>query len=237
MAIAVGLCDDNPMQIEVLEGYLRDCAWAGRLDVYSSTDPAGFLEMVRDKRPEVVFLDIDMGETSGIQLGEAIKALDAGVVLIYVTAHEKYALEAFGVRAFHYLLKPLTKEAFDRALGEGLRHLEKSAVKEEPTFTLRTKKEVACLRYEEILYFEKVGHKIRIRAGERDYFYYGNFKGLLVQLDAGFFVQCHQGYIANVAKIRGFRDKTLFLGKGISLPVSRSYCDAVKNVLAERLFE
>ena len=159
------------------------------------------------------------------------------MVLIYVTAHEKYAMEAFGVRAFHYLLKPLTKEAFDRTLDEGLRHVEKPAVKEEPTFTIRTKKEVASLRYSEILYFEKVGHKIRIHAGERDYFYYGNFKGLLVQLDTGFFVQCHQGYIANVAKIRGFRDKTLFLGKGISLPVSRSYCDAVRNVLAQRLFE
>ena len=70
MAITVGLCDDNPMQIEVLEGYLRDCAWADRLDVFSSTDPAAFLELVRNRRPEVVFLDIDMGETNGIQLGK-----------------------------------------------------------------------------------------------------------------------------------------------------------------------
>lgn len=237
MAITVGLCDDNPVQIEVLEGYLRDSACAVDLDLVSSTDPVAFLELVRVKQPEMIFLDIDMGAVSGIKLGEEIKALDENVVLVYVTAHEKYAVEAFGVRAFHYLLKPLSREAFGKVLGEGLRLVEKSKAKADGTFVLKTKKEVARLRYDEILCFEKMGHKIRIRLSQRDYFYYGNFTGLLAQLDDASFVQCHQGYIANIAKIRGFRDKTLFLDHGVSLPVSRSYADAVKAVLAEWLFD
>ena len=81
-----------------------------------------------------------------------------------------------------------------------------------------------------------MGHKIKIHTRERDYYYYDNIVNLLSTIGSDAFIQCHQGYIANISQIRGFRDKTLFLSDNAELPVSRTYADAVKNILAERLF-
>ena len=236
MAITIGVCDDNPQQVGLLVQYLNNNQRAEAFDIIKSTDPAEFMELLQNKKPRLVFLDIDMGQTSGIRLGEKIKALYEDTVLVYITAHEKYALEAFGVRAFHYLLKPLTRDQFNEVLEEGIRHIENAAAKAKKTLTVKTKKEVVCLDFGDIVYFEKTGHKIKIHTRERDFFYYDNFANLLDTLGTDSFIQCHQGYIANISMIRGFRDKTLFLEDSIALPVSRTFTDTVKKTLADRLF-
>ena len=236
MTITIGVCDDNPQQIGLLIQYINSNHRANEFDIISSTDPEEFLNLIQNKKPQLAFLDIDMGETSGIQLGEKIKALYEDAILVYVTAHEKYALEAFGVRAFHYLLKPLTRKKFDAVLEEALSRIEKAPAKAEKTLTVKTKKETVRLGFGDIVYFEKTGHRIKIHTEDRDLYYYDNFANLLDTIGSDVFIQCHQGFIANISKIRGFRDKTLSLCDNIELPVSRTYTDAVKKKLAERLF-
>ncbi len=237
MAITIGVCDDNPQQVGLLTSFLRSHHRADEFDLITSTSPAEFLALVRNKAPRLVFLDIDMGETSGIQLGEEIKALYQDAVLVFVTAYENYALEAFGVRAFHYLLKPLTRENFDIVLDEALSFIQSAPVKTEKALTVKTKKEVVHLNFSDIVYFEKMGHKVKIHTKERDLYYYDNFTNLLGTIGTADFLQCHQGYIVNVGKIRAFREKTLFLDGDIALPVSRTYMDTVKKMLAQQLFD
>ena len=154
MAITIGVCDDNPEQVGVLIQYIRSHHGADWLDVIESTNPETFMVLLQDKKPQIVFLDIDMGGINGISVGERIKTLYKDVVLVYVTAHEKYALEAFDVRAFHYLLKPLTRKRFDEVLEEALKHIEKAPVKSDKTLMIKIKKEVVCLNYGDVVYFE-----------------------------------------------------------------------------------
>ncbi len=234
MAIKIGICDDNPQQVELLEKYINP--GADEYEIIKSTDPEEFLNLVQSRKPQLLFLDIDMGRISGLELGEQIKARYEDTAIIYITAYEKYALEAFGVRAFHYLLKPLTGDKFNDVFREALRHIENARTKTEKTITVKTKKEVVSLKLSDIIYFEKTGHSIKIHTLHRDLSYYDNFKNLLAMLGAETFIQCHQGYIANTSRITGFRDKTLYLDDHSELPVSRTYTDAVKKILAERLF-
>ena len=236
MAMTIGVCDDNPQQVGLLVQYLNRHPRAAEFDIIQSTDPDDFLKLVQNKMPQLVFLDIDMGAANGISLGEQIKALSKDAVIVYVTAHEKYALDAFGVRAFHYLLKPLTREKFEEVLEEALKYIDTAPVKSDKTLTIKTKKQIICLDYSDIVFFEKTGHKIKIHTAERDFYYYDNFANLLATLGSNAFIQCHQGFIANISMITGFCDKTLFLGENIALPVSRSYIDTVKKMLTQRLF-
>ncbi|MEN6326442.1 MAG: LytTR family DNA-binding domain-containing protein [Syntrophomonas sp.] len=237
MVFTIGICDDCPEQIELFIQYLNNYQNGDEFTIVKSTDPEDFLMKLEVNKPQLVFLDIDMGEMSGIQLGEKIKALYKDTIIVYITAYEKYALEAFRVRAFHYLLKPLTEEKFHYVLEEALRFIKKESANEPAkTFTVQTKGEIVCLNYSDILYFEKIGHRIKVHTVNRDIYYYGNLARLIEQIDANSFIQCHQGYIANVDKIRGFRDKTLFLNGNLQLPVSRSFAENVKEMLAGRLF-
>lgn len=237
MQLIIGICDDNAEQVYLLTQYLNDYPCDDVYNVIQSTDPQEFFEMLRTNTPHIVFLDIDMGEINGIELGNKIKALNENAIIVYITAHEKYALDAFRVRAFHYLLKPLTKEKFNQVLTEAVELLEKNmGNKPDNIFTIQTKGEIIRLHYSEICYFEKVGHKIKVHTNNRDICYYDNLLNLLGQLDADSFIQCHQGFIANVDKIRGFKEKTLYLSEGLQLPVSRPYVEPIKEMLAKRLF-
>jgi len=237
MTLTIGICDDYLEQVQLLLKYLDSCRDQNEFRIIEATEPQGFLMKMEADRPQLVFLDIDMGEMNGIQLGEKIKTLYEDTVIVYITAYEKYALEAFRVRAFHYLLKPLTKEKFNHVLEEAIQFIKRDRVpNQDKIFTVQVKGEIICLKYSEIYYFEKSGHKIKVHTQKCDIYYYSNLYGLLEEIDADSFIQCHQGYIVNVDKIRGFREKTLFLDGNLQLPVSRSYTENVKEMLAKRLF-
>ena len=69
------------------------------------------VERLMEQRADVLFLDISMPKTSGMQLAEALRKLKNPPAVVFVTAYSEYALEAFGVDAVDYLMKPVTKEA------------------------------------------------------------------------------------------------------------------------------
>ncbi|MCG8533034.1 MAG: LytTR family transcriptional regulator, partial [Desulfovibrionales bacterium] len=94
---------------------------------------------------------------------------------------------------------------------------------------------IICLYYDDICCFEKMRHKIKVYTVNSIVEFYGSFKSLLNEIDTGLFVKCHQGYIINKDKIKGYKDKTLNMEGDLRIPVSRSYNVNVKEMLAERL--
>ncbi len=237
MILTVGICDDCSEHADLLEKYISGYQVENKLRIIKSTDPQRFLQIAQEEKLRLVFLDIDMNRMDGIELGKKIKAMDADTVIIYVTAHEKYALEAFRVRAFHYLVKPVTKEKVSAVLTEAMAFIRRTGRTDTgKVFTVRRKGETVSLRMDDIACFEKTGHKIRVHAAGRIEEYYDNFVRLIDLIDKDNFIQCHQGYIVNVTKIRAFRDKTLFLEGGLEVPVSRTFSEKVREALSKRLF-
>jgi two-component system LytT family response regulator len=224
--------------VDLLKLYLGGRRGEDELTFVSATEPRCFLEQARTQRIDLAFLDIDMAGMDGIELGGKLREMHADTVIVYVTAHEKYALEAFRVRAFHYLVKPLTRDKVLEVLSEALAHIRRGGrtAKLEEAFTLQRKGETVTLRMGDIACFEKMGHKIRVHTAGGYEEYYGNFTGLTGRLDTQDFIQCHQGYIVCVAKIRIYRDKTLFLDGGLKIPVSRMFAEKVRAALARLLF-
>ncbi len=237
--LTIGVCDDQPLQVQLLLRYLHEyMADACEYRVIASSQPIEFLQRLETEKPDFVFLDVNMDDMNGIKLGEEIRARYPDAMLVYVTAYGQYALDAFRVRAFHYLLKPIERDAFVALMREALDYLKRAANRpSEQHFAVRVKGEIARFSYSEILYFEKMGHCVVVHASNRDISYYGNMQSLMEELNSDVFAQCHQGYVVNLDKVRAFRDKTLRLDGGAEVPVSRSYADHVKSILVKRLFD
>jgi DNA-binding LytR/AlgR family response regulator len=237
MTYTVGICDDCPEQVGLLAGYLDACHGEDEFRVIHSSEPETFLELLKTDKPDLVFLDINMGRMNGIELGGKIRAFYDKTVLIYITGYGKYAIDAFRVRAFHYLLKPVTKENFSQVLHEALTHIRKdNIINAEKTFSVQIKGEILNLYYSDICYFEKIGHKIKIHTPSRDVYYYDRLYNLIGSLDRNTFVRCHQGYVVNIDKIRSFRDGMLHLDGKLELPVGKTYAEGVRDRLAKHLF-
>lgn len=103
--------DDERLALERLQRLLTE---TGRVDIVgSSTDPENALTQLRAQPVDVIFLDIQMPELSGFDL---LSRLDADIPVIFTTAFDQYAIEAFAVNSVDYLLKPIEPERLERAL-------------------------------------------------------------------------------------------------------------------------
>lgn len=103
--------DDERLALERLQRLLSE---TGRVDIVgSSTDPEKALAQLRTRTVDVIFLDIQMPELSGFDL---LSRLDADIPVIFTTAFDQYAIEAFTVNSVDYLLKPIEPERLERAL-------------------------------------------------------------------------------------------------------------------------
>ena len=105
------LVDDEPLALKRLARMLVE---AGRIEVAgSSTDPVEAIDAIRKARPEILFLDIEMPGMSGFEM---LSRLDPEPLVVFTTAYDQYALQAFGVNSIDYLLKPIEAQQLKRAL-------------------------------------------------------------------------------------------------------------------------
>ncbi|MEK8128037.1 response regulator [Paenibacillus filicis] len=106
--------DDEQPSIDIMKLMLvKD----GRLEIAGAfSNPAEALACLPQLKPDVVFLDVNMPIINGLELGERINELDEDIELVYVTAYDQYALEAFRLNAIDYILKPYTPEHLGRTI-------------------------------------------------------------------------------------------------------------------------
>jgi two-component system LytT family response regulator len=111
--VNVIIVDDEPAGRRTLK---EGCtAFADLTVIGEFGDPQRALEAIREKRPDVLFLDIQMASMSGLELARALDP-EALPIIVFVTAFDEYAVEAFDVSAVDYLLKPFDDERFERTI-------------------------------------------------------------------------------------------------------------------------
>lgn len=119
MTLRVLVVDDEPLARRRLAALLHDVPWARQ--VGEAEDGQSALEAVLRLRPDIVLLDIQMPELSGIQVLERLRGLDPAPAVVYTTAHDQYAVTAFELEAVDYCLKPFGARRLLTAL-ERARH-------------------------------------------------------------------------------------------------------------------
>jgi two-component system LytT family response regulator len=108
------LIDDEPLAVSHLRRLIKD---TGRVKIAgSSSDPTRRFGQLRVSRPNVLFLEIQMPGTSGFDLLEKLRPPQP--LVMFVTAYDRYALEAFKVNSIDYLLKPVTPQELERAIAK-----------------------------------------------------------------------------------------------------------------------
>ncbi|MFZ0428487.1 MAG: LytTR family DNA-binding domain-containing protein [Acidobacteriota bacterium] len=203
------------------------------------------LEAVRkieEIRPDLVFLDIQMPGLNGFEVLEALHGQRPCV--IFTTAYDQYAIQAFEVRALDYLLKPFEedrlKEAIERAVGEvGDRAARESRIDElldevrrrQPLLSrilLRRAGRIAFIETREISRISAEEKYVRLYVGGKTYLHRDALQSLESRLDPSRFVRVHRGEILNMEFIRELRpvghgDYVILLRDGTQVPLGRTF--------------
>jgi two-component system, LytTR family, response regulator len=214
-------------------------------------DASEAIEAIARKKPELVFLDVQMAGASGFDVLEAIGS-DHMPVVIFATAYDKYALRAFDVHALDYLLKPFDEERFQKALDRARKDLEKRGSSEENLRALlaslragqgylhrlvvKSGGRVTFLKAADIDWVEASGNYITLHVGRDTHLLRGTVATLEVKLDREQFVRIHRSAIVNLDRIKELQpwargEQILVLKDGTRLTVGRAFRDRLEKFL------
>ncbi|HYE15724.1 MAG TPA: LytTR family DNA-binding domain-containing protein [Pyrinomonadaceae bacterium] len=215
------------------------------------------VEAVRNLKPDLVFLDVQMPEMDGFRALEELGG-EAPPAVIFVTAHDQFALRAFEVHALDYLLKPFDPERLAAAaarakaqlagargtgVSERLRALLQDIRQPQPKFLKRLAVKaggrVIFLTADEIDWIETAGNYLKIHAGKASHLIRERMSQMEARLDPERFARIHRTTLVNIDRIKEMHplfngDQLVRLSDGRELTMSRTYRDRLMSLLERR---
>ncbi len=225
------IVDDEPLARDVLETFAEKIPF---LELKASCK-SGFeaLEILRKEKIDLIFLDIQMPDMSGIQLYES---LSYRPMVIFTTAYSNYAVTGFDLDAVDYLVKPFAFQRFLKAVNkthEQLNQGEAVAAWEFHRDFMFVKDGIKIVKvvYDDILYLEGMKDYVKIILKEKKMVTpLVSMQNMVKKLPKGQFVRVHRSYIVSLSKIDSVEKNRVVIG-GKWLPVGNSY----KSMLMEAL--
>jgi len=217
MSIRALVVDDEPLARRAIRRFLSKHA---AVDVIGECgDGESAVRAIRESKPDLVFLDVQMPEMDGFQVLGEVGANEMPAT-IFVTAYDHYALRAFDANAIDYLLKPIGKERFERALTRAKRRiagelkynevrrlissLERLAAAQTYPDRLAIPKNgrVLFVATKDIDWIEAEGNYVRLHVGNREHEFRETLTGLEEKLNPAEFLRIHRSTIVNVQRIK-----------------------------------
>jgi two-component system, LytTR family, response regulator len=214
------------------------------------------VESIRALSPDLIFLDVQMPALDGFGVLEALKGERVPVV-VFVTAYNEYAIQAFDVNALDYLLKPVDCARLSKAVNRAKAHLAQPAPRDElasrframlediktgskylKRLTIKLTGHTILLPTDEIDWIESYGNYLKVHAGRESHLIRGTMQSLEAKLHPETFVRVHRSAIVNIEKIkeiypRSNGDQDLVLKNGQQLMLSRKYRDRFFAMLGD----
>lgn len=243
--LKVLVVDDEPPARTRMIQLLAECAVIQPLEtVGQAGDGVTALEAVERLKPDVVLLDIMMPGMNGLEVARHLAARPEPPAVVFVTAFDEHAVQAFEVQAFDYLLKPFTDERFAdviRRLRSRLEEREHARTGRPPQRTLlvRDGTRTIVVPHDDIVWIEAEDYCARIHLRDRTVLVRESLRTLVEELSDAGFVRVHRSAIARLSAIRAMEplssgDQRLTLTNGTQLRVSRTHRTALVKALAER---
>ena len=237
------IVDDEPLAIERMQVL---CAELDQLQVVgTASDGEAALRLAGKLRPDLLLLDMTMPGMDGLMLARRLGRLDAPPAVIFVTAHEDFAVEAFDLEAVDYVLKPVAVERLERAIDRALmrreRHRQATGESDWLTeFWVPHRSELLRVDAAQVERIDAERDYVRLHVDKgdgqkRSYLLLQTIAGLEGKLDPARFIRIHRSTILRRDRIRGLRHEGLGvwsaeLDDGETLRIGRTYLRKVKGM-------
>lgn len=253
------IADDEPLLRHHLNKLLGEC-WPELEIVGLAKNGQEALQLIEQHKPSVVFLDIKMPQLDGMAAAKVLDKSDTETQIVFVTAYDEYALQAFETNAVDYLLKPLSEKRLEQCIAKLkvrlntnvpplqpnmsmlLDQIQQISQQAKPTYLswLRASRgdDIHLIAASDVLFFKAEDKYVSLFAKEGDkkveYLLRTSLRELLQQLDPQQFWQIHRSTIVNVSAVE--KVKKVITGKmvvvigGEKLPVSRAMQSQFTNL-------
>lgn len=231
MTLHCAVVDDEPLALGLLESYVNKTPFLELAGSYSSAVQA--MTGLPGKEIDLLFLDIQMPELSGLEFS---KMVDARTRIVFTTAFSQYAIDGYRVNALDYLLKPISYVDFLEAANKALQWFE-LVQKPEKIDSIFVKSDYKLVQIElkKILYIEGLKDYVKIYTedGSKPILSLMSMKAMEELLPSARFMRIHRSFIVQKDKIRIIDRGRIVFGNAY-IPVSDTYKQTFQNFLDER---
>lgn len=211
------IVDDEPLAISLLENYIQEIPFLEL--VFSSENPIEALEYIQNHECDLVFLDIQMPELTGINF---MKILGNRMKYILTTAYSEYALEGYEHHIVDYLLKPISLARFSKS-AEKAKERFSLASQEQSHFFVKASGKQHRISLEEILYIESIRDYVNIKTADKEFIVLDTLKSMEQQLPESSFVRIHKSFIVNLRHIKTVGTKKITIDPDHEIPIGENY--------------
>jgi DNA-binding LytR/AlgR family response regulator len=237
MKIKTLAIDDEPLALQLVSGFVQKTPF---LELKGSFDnPVPALEYLKENDADLIFLDIHMPDITGTAFAEQ---LDKRVKIVFTTAHDRYAVEGFRLRAVDFLLKPFSYEDFllsaQRAkyLIELEKHSNEVQTSDDSYIFLKSDYKIFRVNFRDILYIEGLKEYIRVflLSDAKPILSINTLKNIETRLPSNSFMRVHRSYIVNLEHIRTIERQRIIFGK-VAIPVTDQYKEKFQEYIGKRI--
>lgn len=231
----VVICDDCLRDLQNVEKLLemyKESVAGIRFEIEKFSDACILYDRISEgELADIYILDMIMSEKSGIDIGSLLRSVGSKGVIIYLTSSDDFALEAYGVHAARYLLKPVSEKDFFEAMDFALSY---HKVNEEVLFQIKTKMGTLSVPYSKIEYIENYSRMLNVflQDGEtvRSIFIRKSFDEEIREIaEDRCFLRVHKSFLINMNHIKKLEQGNILMESGRRIPVSKTRAADVKR--------
>lgn len=223
----IAICDDEKIIREQIKERIEELSGEYEIKMYAFGEELLSSGEIFD----IIFLDIQMGELSGIETARMLRKEEIDSIIIFVTAVKEYVFEAFDVEAFHYLLKPIEDDKFVEVFERAVKGVLARKTRIQERIFIKTRNRNITIDKSRIYYVESRTRKVEIHLNNESIETYATMNEMEKQLGEGFY-RCHRGYLVNMAYILEYDTTKISLHNGEEIYMAKEkYNDFVKEYM------
>lgn len=219
------ICDDEPKILSDITEKVSVLLPESELHTFSSGTE--LLSCLKTKTCDILLLDIDMPEITGLQVAKELSLLKKKPLLIFVTSHDELVYDSFQYHPFAFL----RKSRFDAEIGEILQDCVRELADREQHFCFRADGNDIRLLLSDILYFESEGNYLKVVTTKDTYRFRSTLTAMEHTLRNYGFLRIHKGFFINQAAVKLLNSEEATLQNGVTLPIGKSYTKTAREQL------
>ena len=237
MKLKAIIIDDEPLARKVIREYIDDTEFLEFCG--EAANPVQGISLLNSARVDLIFLDVEMPKTDGINFLKSGKALPA---IIFTTAFTEYAVDGYELDIIDFLIKPVTYKRFLKAANKVKEYLQMKILadahlsQEFDYFFLKCDNKLEKIKFVDILFIEGMSNYILVHTMEKKYLTYLSMRNIEQNLPRSKFIQIHKSYIVSLDSIDSLDLNEVNI-KGKMLPISRNYKDEFMSQINRRIIK
>ena len=230
----LAICDDEPVYIEKIKAALKECdELPDDIELFEYSSGALLVETHEKNPHDIIFLDIEMPEMTGLEAGQNIRETDKNVIIVFLTSYREYVFESFRIEPFDYILKPINKEKMNDVMNRAILKLKE----QNHVVQIEWKGKLDTLKVCDIVYLSSELRYVRIHTTNKEFTCIGKLDDYEDRLTNYGFLRCHQSYLINMKFIESIKNKVITTTEGKEIGISarkkQEFLDAYNDYIAK----